>query len=282
MLTFPNAKINIGLRVLEKRPDGFHNIETLFCPVSLCDVLEFVPEYGSQAEDVSITVTGGMDTGENTDNLCVKAYNLIKKDFDIPPVKIHLHKVIPVGAGLGGGSSDAAFTLKGLNNLFNLGINEEGLISYAMQLGSDCPFFIRNTPMIGCGRGEILENAGFFPAGLHVVIVNPGIHISTAEAYGGVNPDSSGISLKEMANMPVAGWRKNIFNAFEKSIFKKYPLIEKLKGMMYESGALYASMTGSGSSVYGLFGGRPEVCDKFRGYFCHTGWVIPNRETYIW
>ena len=274
MLIFPNAKINIGLRVLEKRPDGYHNIETLFCPVSLCDVLEIVPAIEEVQEgQPSIDITGGMDTGAIANNLVVKAYNLLKKDFDIPPVKIHLHKVIPPGAGLGGGSSDAAFTLKGLNGLFNLRLTDEVLITYASQLGSDCAFFIRNTPMLGYGRGEILKNIEDFPDGLHVAIVNPGIHIGTAEAYRGVKPDSSGSPLHELLEMPVTEWRNSIVNAFEESVCEKHPVIKEIKEEIYKLGAVYASMTGSGSSVYGLFNGKPDMTGRFRGYFCYTGRV---------
>ena len=251
MVVFPNAKINIGLHIVEKRNDGFHNLESIFYPVfSLYDVLEVVKTSGNELEFTSsgIDIPGGA-----TNNLCVQAYSLLKKDFNLPFVKIHLHKVIPIGAGLGGGSADAAFMLKVLNELFGLELSDNELINYARQLGSDCAFFIKNEPAYAYHKGDELESIDLDLSAYDIKVDYPNIHIGTAEAYAGVTPKSSTINLKEVIQQPIANWKEKIKNDFENSIFPNHPEIARLKEKMYVNGALYASMTGSGSAVYGVF-----------------------------
>ena len=271
MLFFPNAKINIGLHITNKRPDGYHNIETLFCPVDLSDILEFVPLPGHQSGKSVITVTGIEVEGPAEKNLCVKAYELLCRDFELPAVDIHLHKMIPPGAGLGGGSSDAAFMLKMLNNFFHLQLDEDSLCRYASILGSDCAFFIKNRPLLGFERGNVFEEPGPLPLNFQVIIVNPGFHISTPEAYSGVIPAQPADSLKTLIRLPLDQWKNCIINDFEKTIFEKHPVIANIKQLLYDQGAVYASMSGSGSSVYGLFEKFPEeLSDHFPGMFCRA------------
>ncbi|PIQ16199.1 MAG: 4-(cytidine 5'-diphospho)-2-C-methyl-D-erythritol kinase [Flavobacteriales bacterium CG18_big_fil_WC_8_21_14_2_50_32_9] len=252
MIAFPNAKINIGLNIVEKRKDGFHTIESIFYPIfDLVDILEII-----ELKDKSITQfssSGISIPGEATSNLCLKAYNLLKKEYAIPTVAIHLHKVIPIGAGLGGGSADAAFTLKLLNNLFKLNLSDDILIEYARKIGSDCAFFIKNKPVFAFGKGDEFEDINLNLSNYKIKIEYPSIHIGTAEAYSGVIPFKSKLQLKEIINQPINSWKKSIKNDFESSIFLNYPEIEQLKLRFYEEGAIYASMTGSGSAVYGIF-----------------------------
>lgn len=258
MVVYPNAKINIGLRVLEKRPDGFHNLETLFYPVRYTDILEI-----READKTEMFLYGLKYPGNPEDNLCMKAYQLLKKEFDIPPVEIHLYKKIPVGAGLGGGSSDAAFTLKVLNKLFSLHIPDTELVRYASMLGSDCPFFIYNVPMLGTGRGEILTP---YPVerlkDYTVKLVYPPWFVSTADAYRGILPRNVRVAggevlentpLPELLSLPVELWKGRVENDFEKTVFAGYPGLESYKMQLYEQGAVYASMSGSGSAMFGLF-----------------------------
>lgn len=248
MIVFPNAKINIGLNVVEKRPDGFHNIESIFYPVlELFDVLEVII-----SDKLKFTSSGISIPGNNQDNLCLKAYHLIKTDFDVAPVHIHLHKVIPIGAGLGGGSSDAAFTLKVLNQLFELNLTDEQLINYARKLGSDCAFFIKNEPVYAFGKGDEFEPITLDLSKFDIKIEYPNIHVGTAEAYAGVKPKKSEINLKEVIQLPISEWKNKLKNDFEDSIFPNHPQIKALKEQFYSEGALYASMTGSGSAVFGL------------------------------
>jgi 4-diphosphocytidyl-2-C-methyl-D-erythritol kinase len=249
MLVFPNAKINIGLRVIKKRKDGFHNIESIFYPVfDLFDVLEII-----ESDKLSFSSSGIEIPGDSTSNLCIQAFEIIKKDFDIPFVKIHLHKVISIGAGLGGGSADAAFMLKALNDLFSLNLGVEELINYARKLGSDCAFFIENKPVYAFNKGDEFENIDFDLSQFHLKIEYPNIHVGTAEAYSGIVPISSKQNLKDIVNTPIKGWKSFIKNDFEGSIFPNHPSIKKLKDKMYADGAIFASMTGSGSAVFGLF-----------------------------
>ena len=251
MVTFPNCKINLGLHVLEKRSDGYHNIETVFYPVQLKDALEIIQK-GSPGIEFSLsglTVEGGPD-----DNLCIKAYHLIKNDYpDLPAGHIHLHKAIPVGAGLGGGSSDGAYMLMLLNKKFNLGLSEKQLINYALQLGSDCPFFIINKPVIATGRGEILEPLTVNLSAYKLFIVHPEIHIHTSRVYEHIKPSHPTISIKEIIQQPLESWKENLTNDFEQSVFSNYPEIKIIKDELYNAGAIYASMSGSGSTVYGIF-----------------------------
>jgi 4-diphosphocytidyl-2-C-methyl-D-erythritol kinase len=262
MLLFPNAKINLGLRVIDRREDGYHSIETIFVPVSLCDCLEFLETSGSTS---TLEISGTGLEGTPEDNLVLKAWKIMLQNHAIPCVQVHLHKIIPSGAGLGGGSSDAAFMLKGLNEYFSCGCSQKQLETYASQIGSDCAFFIRNRPSLGTGRGEILEDMLLPLQNCEVLLVNPGIHVGTREAYSGVSPKMPEISLKQLIKIPVASWQKKIKNDFEKPVFEKYPLIADLKSRLTEMGAVYASMTGSGSTVYGLF--REGELDKMNSCF---------------
>lgn len=252
MIVFPNAKINIGLNVVEKRTDGFHNIESFFYPVyELNDVLEIIKQDNYAVEFSSSGIDIPQKEGEF--NLCEKAYQLIKNDFDISGVKIHLHKVIPIGAGLGGGSADAAFTLKVLNDLFELDLSDEQLIEYAQKLGSDCAFFIKNKPVYAFNKGDEFDEIELDLSNHKIKIEYPDIHISTAEAYSGVVPQQSNQNLKALIAEPIGNWKVNLKNDFEQSVFSNHPNIEKLKAKMYQDGAKFASMTGSGSAVFGIF-----------------------------
>lgn len=267
MISFPPCKINLGLNVISKRSDGYHNLETCFYPAPLADALEILP-----AETLSFHVSGNAIPGDAADNLCLKAYRLLQKDFGLKPVTIFLHKVIPSGAGLGGGSSDGAHTLRLLNNLFKLNLTIEKLKRYALQLGSDCPFFIEDKPMLGTGRGEVLTEVSVDLSGKFLVLVKPKIHVSTAEAYGGVTPAVPLTRIKDiLETQSVGAWRDVLMNDFEKSVFGKYPQIGVIKEKLYQHGALYASMSGSGSSVFGLFEKPGDLKSHFGDYFYWGG-----------
>ncbi|MGI9544507.1 MAG: 4-(cytidine 5'-diphospho)-2-C-methyl-D-erythritol kinase [Cyclobacteriaceae bacterium] len=248
MLSFPNAKINLGLHITAKRPDGFHDLETCLYPVGWCDILEVI-----QGKEVDFTYSGLPIEGDPKDNLCFKAYELLQSDCDLPPIQLQLHKGIPLGAGLGGGSADAASTLLTLNKKFSLNLDHVVLKKYAAQLGSDCPFFIDNTPSFATGKGDTLEPANVDLTGNHVVIVNPGLHISTAQAYSNVTPRKPSASLREILDRPLGSWKETLVNDFEENIFRDYPEIKQIKKQLYDQGAFYSSMSGSGASVYGLF-----------------------------
>lgn len=258
MVVFPRAKINIGLRIVEKRPDGFHNIETFFYPVALADALEFVIRKDGRKVD-SLKVTGVMDDNNPENNLVMKAVKLMRESFDFPWLKIHLHKVIPVGAGLGGGSSDAAGMLRALNRYFVFALNAEELRSFAVRLGSDAPFFIDCTPSFAEGVGNILSEVPLDLKDYYIEVLYPGINISTAEAYSGCVPCRTGFSLRQILNLPVEEWRGRVVNDFELNIFRAYPQIGEMKMSLYEAGALYASLSGSGSAVYGIFNEKPRL-----------------------
>jgi 4-diphosphocytidyl-2-C-methyl-D-erythritol kinase len=253
MIRFPNAKINIGLNITEKRPDGFHNLETIFYPVDWSDAFEFVV-----ADKVQYSSSGIFISGHPESNLVMKAYRLLQKDFSLPSLKIHLHKEIPFGAGLGGGSSDGAFMLMLLNKHFGLNLSEEKLEQYAAVLGSDCPFFIRNKPVFASGRGEIMEPVELLLNSWFILLVKPPIEVSTAKAFQLVVPEIPATSLKKLIKLPVHEWKDKVINQFEPSVFQQYPEIGKLKQSMYDIGAIYASMSGSGSCVYGLFQELPN------------------------
>lgn len=256
MILFPNAKINLGLNIIRKRADGYHDLETFFCPVNLCDALEVIPQQSpaTASENVIFTSSGIHIDGNTADNICVKAWHLLKSDFpELPPVLMHLHKVIPTGAGLGGGSSDGAFTLQILNRLFDLNIPGPELSAYALQLGSDCPFFLINKPCFAQGRGEHLEAISVDLAGYEILLIHPGIHISTAKAFSGVIPRIPEKSVYGVVQQPVSSWRRDLVNDFEESLFPLFPGLKEIKESLYAAGAVYASMTGSGSAVYGLF-----------------------------
>jgi len=248
MIVFPNAKINIGLNVVSKREDGYHNLETIFFPVKLTDALEF-----AAGEETSLTTSGIQIDGAPEQNLVLKAYHLLCADFNLPPLQFHLHKVIPFGAGLGGGSSDAAFTLKILNEYFELGLSSKKLEDYAAQIGADCPFFIQNKPTFATGIGNEFHNIELDLSDYEIVILKPNISVSTPEAFKNVIPRNPKYRLNEIVKTPLEGWKNLIVNDFEKSVFPKYPRIAELKQLLYDFGADFSSMSGSGSAVFGFF-----------------------------
>jgi len=254
MLIFPNAKINIGLNITERRADGYHNLETIFYPLGIKDALEIVA-----ADELSFESSGLEIPGRAEDNLCVKGYHLLKKDFNVPPVKIHLHKHIPIGAGLGGGSADAAFFIRLMNQKFGLGLSDDRMMDYARQLGADCAFFIKNEPVFAFEKGDEFEPIKLDLSKYHITLVMPPVHVSTAEAYRGVKPAPVEYSLMEMVREPVTQWKKFIKNDFEVSVFRDHPEIRGVKAALYDAGALYASMSGSGASVFGIFEQKPNL-----------------------
>lgn len=257
MIVFPNCKINLGLHILGKREDGFHDLETVFYPLPVRDALEVITAPVTEFSQSGIAIPG-----DAPDNLCLRAYQLLKADFpDLPAVRMHLHKVIPTGAGLGGGSADGAFTLTLLNSKYNLGLDESRLEGYAAQLGSDCPFFVRNQPALAKGRGEILEPFGMDLSGYSFLLVHPGIHVSTRWAFGQLRPGAPEVRLDEIDWKDVAGWKGRLTNDFEGPVFTKYSEIALIRQRMYDEGAVYASLSGSGSAVYGIFeaGKVPDV-----------------------
>lgn len=253
MLSFPNCKINLGLHILNKREDGYHNLETIFYPINFREALEIIPTQ-NPFNSIEFSNTGLTVTGNTEENICIKAYHLLKKDFTaLPEIKMHLHKAIPMGAGLGGGSADGAFTLQLLNKKFTLNLTKTDLLKYAVRLGSDCPFFIINKPCFAAGRGEILEEINISLSTYKIVLVNPGIHVNTGWAFAQLTPATPLKSIKEIINQPITTWKQELKNDFEKPVFEKYPAIKKIKETMYVQGALYAAMSGSGSTVYGIF-----------------------------
>lgn len=255
MITFPNAKINLGLNIVEKRPNGYHNLETIFYPVPVEDALE-VNILNESNEKFRLHQAGLEIEGEAENNLVVKAYKLLDAEFNLPPVDIHLFKHIPSGAGLGGGSSDAAYMLKLLNEKFNLELTNETLEEYAARLGADCAFFIRNTPTYAEGIGNIFSPISLSLKGYQIVLVKPDIFVSTREAFAQIKPHRQTVPLKEVIKYPMEEWRELMVNDFEESVFPQFPGIKKIKEKLYRQGAIYAAMTGSGSSVFGLF--KPE------------------------
>ena len=248
MIVFPNAKINVGLHVVSRRPDGFRNLASGFYPVNWCDALEILP-----ATALRFTASGRPIPGEAGQNLCWRAYELLRADFALPPVHLHLHKNIPIGAGLGGGSADAAFTLRLLNELFTLNIPAAQLEVYARQMGSDCAFFVQNKPVFATERGDVFENIPLNLSGYVCMIIYPNIHITTAEAYQNVTPRLPAADLRTLLQQPITTWRDRVQNDFEAALFPRYPILPALKQQLYAAGALYASLTGSGSAVYGIF-----------------------------
>lgn len=249
MILFPNCKINLGLHILRKREDGFHDLETVFYPLPLRDALEVVT-----TEEMIFSQSGIEIPGDAADNLCARAYQLLKTDFpQLPAVHIHLHKQIPTGAGLGGGSADGAFTLKLLNTKYNLDIPDQRLEQYAAQLGSDCPFFIRNTACLAGGRGEIMEPLELDLSGYSFLVVHPGIHVHTGWAFSQLTPGQPNVPLREINWQDVPSWKETLTNDFEKVVFTAYPAIGGIKEKMYKTGAVYAAMSGSGSAVVGIY-----------------------------
>lgn len=268
MITYPNAKINLGLNITEKRPDGYHNLETVFYPIPLQDALEVKPLDGEN--EYLLKITGTQITGEPEDNLVIKAYRLLKQDYPhLPSIDIHMFKHIPTGAGLGGGSSDAAFMLKLLNEKFSLHISVSQLEEYAARLGADCAFFIQNKPVFASGIGNIFEPIELSLKGYYLVLVKPDIFVSTKEAYALVKPQKPQLSLKDIIHRPIEEWKNTMVNDFEESVFHKFPEIAAIKDKLYDMGAIYASMSGSGASVFGLFKEQVKYVDEvFYGCFC--------------
>jgi 4-diphosphocytidyl-2-C-methyl-D-erythritol kinase len=254
MVVFPNAKINLGLSITEKRKDGFHNLESCFYPVQWIDALEVLP-----SDTIKFTSSGTVIPGNPEDNLCIKIYHILKNDFDLPPIHLHLHKNIPIGAGLGGGSADAAFTIKLLNSLFDLKLSDDKMESYIRPLGSDCAFFIRNKPVFAYGKGDQFSTINVDLSGKHIVLLYPEVHISTKEAYSGVEPKIPEHSIKDILSGDIHTWKGRLKNDFEKSIFEKYPALLSLKNDLYKHGAVYASMSGSGSCLYGIYENKPDT-----------------------
>jgi 4-diphosphocytidyl-2-C-methyl-D-erythritol kinase len=256
MIVFPNAKINIGINITARRPDGYHNIETIFYPIKIFDAFEALPANKLSFESSGIDIPGRAE-----DNLCIKGYHLIGRDHKLPPLNIHLHKNIPIGAGLGGGSADAAFFIKLINTQFNLGLTTDQMLDYARQLGADCAFFIENKPVFAFEKGDQFETIRLDLSRYHLVLVMPPAHVSTSEAYRGVKPAEIKDSLYELITEPVKNWKHFIKNDFEESVFKNHPVIRGVKAALYEAGALYASMSGSGASVFGIFNEKPDLSE---------------------
>ncbi len=258
MIYFPHCKINLGLLVTAKRADGYHDIETVFYPVGMQDALEFI-----ESDTFCFTTSGIELDGDVEDNLVVKAYRLLQADYKLPNIQIHLHKNIPSGAGLGGGSADAAFMLLALNAHYKLNITTEKLMAYALRLGSDCPFFIHAVPSLGKGRGELLSEVKLNLSAYYLVVVKPPIHISTGKAYAFMKPQEPKQSLADLITLPVEQWRGKVLNQFEDYVFSAYPEVLAIKDKLYDLGASFALMSGSGSAVFGLFAEEPQLEGEF-------------------
>lgn len=255
MIQFANAKINLGLSITRKRADGYHDLETVFYPIPLRDVIEC-----KVAEQMDFTLHGKQIPGNPTDNLILKAWHILKKDFpQLPFLEIHLLKNIPTGAGLGGGSADGAFMLKLLNEEFKLNLSVESLIKYALQLGSDCPFFILNTPCTAVGRGEILNPIQLDLSDYQCILIKPEVHVSTAWAFSNIQAGPSSNSPIQVIKQPMDTWKQNLVNDFEQPIFKAYPFMQEIKNTLYEAGAIYSALSGTGSVIYGLFTKEADI-----------------------
>ena len=254
MVVFPNCKINLGLNIINKRADGYHDLETVFYPLGIKDALEIIRKPTLETLSIKFSQSGLEIEGNTERNLCIKAYHLLKKDYpQIPAITMHLHKVIPMGAGLGGGSADGAFALKLINDLFRLSISDLQLMEYALQLGSDCPFFILNKPCFATSRGEIMNEIELDLSGYKFVIVNPGIHITTGWAFSQITSKVPTQSIKDIICQPINTWKDSLTNDFEAPVLLFYPEIRQIKEELYNLGAVYSSMTGTGSTVFGIF-----------------------------
>jgi 4-diphosphocytidyl-2-C-methyl-D-erythritol kinase len=268
MVIFPNCKINLGLNVLQKREDGYHNIETVFFPIPFTDILEII-----SSENKTELINTGIFVGENENNLCLKAFHFLKKDFpQLPEIKIHLHKTIPVGAGLGGGSADAAFTLLLLNEKYNLNIYKQKLSEYASTLGSDCSFFLLNNPCLATERGEKMEAINLSLSSYKILFINPGIHVNTKEIFQEITPEIPSKRIKEIIQQPIETWKNDLKNDFEEIVFIKYPEIKNIKENLYNHQALYASMTGTGSTIFGIFNINQEINYPVKKEYFHK-WI---------
>ncbi|NEW85029.1 MAG: 4-(cytidine 5'-diphospho)-2-C-methyl-D-erythritol kinase [Mariniphaga sp.] len=272
MVLFPNAKINLGLNILRKREDGYHELETVFYPIGLKDGLEFIE---NKQNKINFTSSGLPLNIDPEENIVIKAYRLLAADYSLPGLDLHLHKVIPFGAGLGGGSSDAAFLLKGLNDYFELGLFISQLKKYATKLGADCSFFLENKPAFACGIGEQLQTIKFSLTGYYIVLVKPPLGVGTKEAYAGIKPSIPKKSLLDSVKLSPDNWQNCIVNDFETSVFPLFPAIAQIKTKLLELGAVYAAMSGSGSSVYGLFNSEPQffVTDFPEDSFIWKDWI---------
>lgn len=252
MIMFPPCKINLGLSIRNKRSDGYHELETIMYQLPYCDILEITRE-----QDFSFYSTGLQIQGDFSDNLCVKAFEIMRHKYGIEPVRIHLHKQIPMGAGLGGGSADGTYTLLALNQLYDLSLNQQTLRELALELGSDCPLFVNKHAQLAKGRGELLEPVNLDLTGYYIQLINLGIHVSTAEAFTGVGFSNGLGDLERIIGRSPSAWKERLHNDFEDSVFKTHPELAELKEKLYQNGALYASMTGSGSTLYGIFSSSP-------------------------
>jgi len=272
MVLFPNAKINFGLNILRKRDDGYHDLETIFYPIALKDGLEFI---ANTKNKIVFSASGLLLDIDPEENIVTKAYRLLAADHLLPGLDIHLHKVIPFGAGLGGGSSDAAFLLKGLNDFFELGLTTDQLKTYAIKLGADCSFFLENKPAFASGIGEKLQTIGFSLSGYYLVLVKPPFGVGTKEAYAGIKPSIPKYSLLESIQQSPESWQELIINDFETSVFKLFPQIAEIKSKLQKRGAVYAAMSGSGSAVFGLFRSEPPITNDEFGpeYFTWGNWI---------
>lgn len=264
MIGFANAKINLGLFVTEKRIDGFHNLETVFFPIGVHDVIEFIV---SDSTPTHLKSQGIVVPGDQSDNLILQAYQLLARDFALPALEFGLIKNIPIGAGLGGGSSDAARVLCMLNDKFDLHIDQKKLVHYASQLGSDCAFFILNQPSFATGRGEVLTPIDLSLKGYYLLLIHPGIHVSTKDAFAKIKPKNPSFDLRELITLPIQDWKNCVYNDFEESVFEIHHEIRNIKNQLYHMGAIYASMSGSGSAVYGIFQKTPSINDWPNHYF---------------
>lgn len=264
MLSFPNAKLNLGLYVTARRPDGFHTLESVLVPLPWTDALEIIPTPPGRPE-TTLTLTGRPIPGAPETNLCLTAYELLKADFSLPPVQLQLHKVVPIGAGLGGGSSDAAFALRTLNQLFKLNLTSETLRGYARRLGADCAFFLENKSVLAREKGDVFEPITLDLAGTAAIVIYPNLHISTAEAYARLTPRPPRHDLRAALAQPLATWRHSVSNDFEDALTPHYPVLAEVKNALYAAGAAYASLSGSGSAVYGLWPAGPEAAPALVG-----------------
>ncbi len=269
MVVFPICKINLGLNVVEKRSDGFHNIETCFYPLPLTDILEAV-----RAKELQFNATGISIPGTVESNLCLRAYHAIAADHKVGPVSIHLHKMVPMGAGLGGGSADGAFFLRLMNELFSLSLSQDQLEGYARKLGSDCSFFLYDQPMLGVSRGDELSPCRVSLKEKFLVLIKPAIHVGTAEAYGGIKPRRPEVSVRDVVEkMKIEDWKNVLVNDFEDHVFRAHPRIKNIKESFYRHGAVYASMSGSGSSVFGIFNDEVDLRANFEDCFYWSGFL---------
>jgi 4-diphosphocytidyl-2-C-methyl-D-erythritol kinase len=271
MIFYPNCKINIGLRVLSKRADGFHDIESIFYPVKWCDILEVMPLTSAPDGQINFETSGIQIPGHAVDNLCVKAYELIKHDYLLPALSVHLHKIIPLGAGLGGGSADAAFFIKAINDITEINLSFGEMHHYAKILGSDCSFFINSKPALALQKGDDLEPVAIDLTAYYICIVYPAINMNTKEAYARIKPSNDGPSLEELILEPMATWKNTIKNDFETALGDNASLINEIKNKLYTNGAIYASMTGSGSAVYGIFAAQTNLKNEFDGLLIFEG-----------